>query len=135
MKHIGNNISALVSAVVLAAACVADAGTDVSSNITTSVTWTKADSPYHLKKQIYVEPGATLTIEAGVVVASFVDDQGSLAVCRGAKIYVNGTKDEPVIMTSAEDVELGRKRGNAKRHRRHRGLHYRSRRSQDGRLA
>jgi len=104
MKHIGNNISALVSAVVLAAACVADAGTDVSSNITTSVTWTKADSPYHLKKQIYVEPGATLTIEAGVVVASFVDDQGSLAVCRGAKIYVNGTKDEPVIMTSAEDV-------------------------------
>jgi hypothetical protein len=80
------------------------ASTNVNADIAGSVTWTKAGSPYHLKQQIYVLPGATLTIDAGVVVASFVDDQGSLAVCRGAKIYVNGTKDEPVIMTSAEDV-------------------------------
>lgn len=80
------------------------AGTDVSSNITGQVTWTKANSPYHLKGQIYVTPGASLTIEAGVVVANFVDDQGSLAVCRGAQIHVMGTKNQPVIMTSAEDV-------------------------------
>ena len=83
---------------------IANAGTDVNANIAGSAHWTKAGAPYHLKTQIYVLPGATLTIDAGVVVASFVDDQGSLAVCRGAKIYVNGTAEEPVIMTSAEDV-------------------------------
>ncbi|HSV26862.1 MAG TPA: hypothetical protein VLH60_03120 [Sedimentisphaerales bacterium] len=91
-------------AMTLLAAMNSHAKTFVNSNITTSTTWTKANSPYHLVGQIYVTPGATLTIEAGVVVASFVDHQGSLAVSRGAKIYVLGTKNEPVIMTSAEDV-------------------------------
>jgi hypothetical protein len=86
------------------AAGTAFAGTNVSSDITGSEHWTKANSPYHLKQMIHVKSGATLTIDAGVVVASFVADQGSLAVCRGAKIYVNGTKNDPVIMTSAQDV-------------------------------
>jgi len=96
---------ALVSMLIgLAIVGTAVAGTPVTANITTSQTWTKAGSPYHLTKQIYVEPGATLTMEAGTVVASFVADQGSLAVCRKAKIYIKGTKCEPVIMTSAEDV-------------------------------
>lgn len=76
----------------------------VNSDIAGNVTWTKADSPVHLVGDIYVLPGASLTIEAGVVVASYYDDLGSLAVCQGADIFVNGTADEPVIMTSAEDV-------------------------------
>jgi len=82
-------------------------GTDISGNVGEAGVpnhWTKAGSPYHLKSQIYVLPGSTLTIDAGVVVASYKADEGSLAVCRGARIYVNGTKAEPVIMTSAEDV-------------------------------
>jgi hypothetical protein len=94
----------LIAAGILAAAGAVNASTDVTDDIQGSVTWTKANSPYHLKKQIYVVPGATLTMEAGTVVASLVKDQGSLAVCRGAKLYVMGTADEPVIMTSAEDV-------------------------------
>ncbi len=76
---------------------------EVSNNVTTSTTWT-ADNVYRLKKQIYVLPGATLTIEAGTVVASDPNDGGSLAVARGAKIFVNGTKDNPVVMTSTTDV-------------------------------
>lgn len=76
----------------------------VDSNISTATTWYKSDSPVHLVGDIYVLSGASLTIEPGVVVASYVEDLGSLAICQGAKIYVNGTKDEPVIMTSAEDV-------------------------------
>ncbi|MCF7954809.1 MAG: hypothetical protein K9M75_03305 [Phycisphaerae bacterium] len=102
MKNL-KNIAMIVMALVVVVS-YANAGTDVSSDITGSTHWTKAGAPYHLKTQIYVQPGATLTIDAGVVVASFIADQGSLAVCRGAKIYVNGTKEEPVIMTSAEDV-------------------------------
>lgn len=94
----------LIAMISLVLTGTADAGTNVNADIAGSAHWTKAGAPYHLKQQIYVLPGATLTIDAGVVVASFVDDQGSLAVCRGAKIYVNGTAEEPVIMTSAEDV-------------------------------
>lgn len=75
----------------------------VSSNIATSETWT-ADNFYKLTKQIFVLPGATLTIEAGVVIASDTGVGGSLAVTRGAKIFVNGTKNNPVIMTSTDDV-------------------------------
>ena len=73
----------------------------VTSNITTSTTWTSADT-YNLQGQIYVMPGATLTIEAGTIVAS--DAGGSLAVANGAQIFVNGTGKDPVIMTSKADV-------------------------------
>ena len=73
----------------------------VTCNITTSTTWTSADT-YNLQGQIYVMPGATLTIEAGTIVAS--DAGGSLAVANGAQIFVNGTGKDPVIMTSKADV-------------------------------
>ncbi len=75
----------------------------VISDISTSTTWT-ANNTYNLQQQIYVLPGATLTIEAGVVVASTTNLGGSLAVTRGAQIFINGTKDKPVIMTSKADV-------------------------------
>lgn len=97
-----------------------NAGTTISTNIgaggAEDVVWAKDDiyvntvaqgtsgHPYHLSGQIYVEPGSSLTIDAGVVIASFLSDQGALAVCRDADIFVNGTATEPVIMTSAEDV-------------------------------
>lgn len=74
----------------------------VTNNIETSTTWT-ADNVYNLQKQIYVLPGATLTIEPGTLVQSTTGLGGSLAVCRDAKIYVNGTEDAPVIMTSTSD--------------------------------
>lgn len=97
-------IALLIAMVYFASAGIVSAHTDVNSDITTSTTRTKANSPYHLRKQIYVTPGASLTIEKGVVVASYKPDQGSLAVTRGAKIYTKGERNEPVIMTSAEDV-------------------------------
>lgn len=75
----------------------------VSSNISTSTTWT-ANNTYNLQDQIYVLPGATLTIEAGTVVASTTNLGGSLAVSRGGNINVLGTRANPVIMTSKADV-------------------------------
>jgi hypothetical protein len=75
----------------------------VTSNITTSTTWT-ADNVYSLQQQIYVTNGASLTIEAGTVIASAAGVNGSLAVTRVAQIVVQGTVDRPVIMTSAADV-------------------------------
>ncbi len=75
----------------------------VADNIETSTTWT-ADNVYNLQQQIYVLPGATLTIEPGTLVQSTAGVGGSLAVCRGAKIFVNGTQENPVIMTSTNDT-------------------------------
>ncbi len=105
-KHVMRQIRKVVAGCVISLfiASIASAATvSVSDNIATSTTWT-ANNMYKLTKQIYVLPGATLTIEAGTVIASDTGIGGSLAVARGAKIYVNGTKDNPVIMTSSTDV-------------------------------
>ncbi|NQV33286.1 MAG: hypothetical protein HQ515_11375 [Phycisphaeraceae bacterium] len=74
----------------------------VTEDIAISTTWT-ADNVYNLQDQIYVLPGASLTIEAGTLIQSTAGLGGSLAVTRGAKIYVNGTAEAPVIMTSTND--------------------------------
>jgi hypothetical protein len=87
----------------IAAAAISQTPVLVSANITTSTTWT-ANNVYRLENQIYVLPGATLTIAAGTLIASTANVGGSLAVCKGAQIYVNGTQSNPVIMTSTNDV-------------------------------
>ncbi|HIJ70805.1 MAG TPA: hypothetical protein HPP87_05505 [Planctomycetes bacterium] len=103
MKNI-KKTALLIVMVCIAAAGIANAATTINSNITVNTTWSKSGNPYHLVGDIYVKNGATLTIEAGVIVASFVADDGSLAVCRDSDIRVMGTQQEPVIMTSANDV-------------------------------
>ncbi len=75
----------------------------VTSNISTSTTWT-ADNTYNLQQQIYVLPGATLTIEPGTIIASTTNLGGSLAVTNGAQIHAEGTEDNPIIWTSKADV-------------------------------
>lgn len=102
MKNMRNTVLGVMMALFMASTAGA-ATVKVEKNITASTTWT-ADNVYRLEKQIYVLSGATLTIEAGTVIASTTDAGGSLAVARGAKIFVNGTKDNPVIMTSTDDV-------------------------------
>ncbi len=75
----------------------------VTGDITTSTTWT-ANNTYNLQTQIYVVSGATLTIEAGTVIASDTNIGGSLAVTRGAQLIANGTAQNPIIFTSKADV-------------------------------
>src|SRR5262245_25571063 len=75
----------------------------VNSNISSSTTWT-SNNTYNLQQQIYVLPGATLTVQAGTLIASDTNIGGSLAVCKGAKIIAIGTKDNPIIWTSKADV-------------------------------
>jgi hypothetical protein len=69
-------------------------------------TWS-AGNTYNLLDQIYVEDGADLVIEAGVIIASqdaISTQRGSLAVSPGGQIFVQGTAENPVIMTSYSDV-------------------------------
>ncbi len=75
----------------------------VTADIATSTTWT-ADNTYNLQGQIYVLPGATLTIEPGTVVASDTNGGGSLAITRGAQLFALGEAGAPVVMTSKADV-------------------------------
>lgn len=52
----------------------------VSGTITSDTIWTKANSPYDLSSNVYVNSGVTLTVEPGVVVNY-----------NGHSLYVNGT--------------------------------------------
>jgi hypothetical protein len=96
------NFGALALGLALAGTASA-AEIKVTANISTSTTWT-ANNTYNLQQQIYVLPGATLRIQAGTIVASDTGVGGSLAVARGGQIFVEGTAENPVIMTSKADV-------------------------------
>lgn len=97
---ITKSVVAILSATAIVSSSIA-AEVLVSADIATSTTWTKNNS-YNLQGQRYILPGATLTIQAGTVIAS--DLGGSLAVTRDARIVCVGTKQEPVIFTSKLDV-------------------------------
>ncbi len=90
----------IIAAALATAGLAARASTNiVSGDITNSTVWT-SDNVYTMTNQVFVLPGASLKIEAGTKVMS---DQGSLAVTRGGQIFILGTKDNPVIMTSTSD--------------------------------
>jgi hypothetical protein len=100
MKKNLATVVAMVGATVLSTNALA-AEVLVSGNISTSTIWTK-NNTYNLQGQVFVLPGATLTIEPGTVIAS--DNGGSLAITRGARINAVGTQAEPIIFTSKQDV-------------------------------
>lgn len=58
------------------------------------------DKVYLLKGQVFVRDGQTLTIQPGTVILGEKSSKGTLIIDRGAKIMAQGTKAEPIIMTS-----------------------------------
>jgi hypothetical protein len=102
--RVGSFQALIAGVAALAGAAPAQNIINVTADITVSTTWT-SNNVYNLVNQIYVMPGATLTIQAGTVVASTptTNGAGSLAVTKGAQIFVQGTQQSPVIMTSAND--------------------------------
>jgi hypothetical protein len=63
-----------------------------------------AGTVYEFNGVVVVEPGASLTIPAGTVIANTTGGGGSLLVARGGQLFVNGTDTDPVIITSQADV-------------------------------
>lgn len=57
---------------------------------------------YNLKGFVYVTSGATLTIEPGVVIKGDKSSKGTLIIERGGKIIAQGTKEQPIVFTSAQ---------------------------------
>ncbi|MBP7398998.1 MAG: T9SS type A sorting domain-containing protein [Chitinophagales bacterium] len=69
--------------------------------------WTP-DKEYLLDGFVYIESGGILNIAAGTVIKGLEtptssDNASALIITQGAKINVNGTQSEPVIMTSELD--------------------------------
>jgi hypothetical protein len=73
-----------------------------------NVVWT-ADKTYLLNGFVFVEDGATLTIEAGTVIKGKPgqgENSSALIIARGGKIFANGTATNPIIFTAeADDVD------------------------------
>ncbi|MBK1828179.1 hypothetical protein [Haloferula rosea] len=82
------------------------ADVEITTDVTENTTWTK-DNEYILKKPIFVTNDAELTIEPGTTIYGTEDTVGgtfgSLVVTRGAKLWANGTCDEPIVFTALEE--------------------------------
>lgn len=57
---------------------------------------------YNLTGAFIVEAGGTLTIPAGTTIKASGGTSSYIAVAQDAKIYINGTAQDPVIMTSSK---------------------------------
>lgn len=71
----------------------------VKGPITASVTWT-AGKKYFIKDFVYVESGATLTIQAGTIIKGL--NKGTLIIKPGGKLIAKGTATSPIVFTSAK---------------------------------
>jgi hypothetical protein len=77
----------------------------VQGPISSNVVWT-ADKTYILTNYVYVLSGASLRIEPGTVIKGrngAAPNFGCLFVCRGGKIFAEGTPARPIIFTAEED--------------------------------
>ena len=83
------------------------ASTDLSGGsvlLTSNTTWTLAGSPY-VVDYVYIDNGAVLTIEPGVIVKftyGGADQLAQVNIVDGA-IVANGTEANPIIFTSYSD--------------------------------
>lgn len=75
----------------------------VSGSITTNTTW-KATDQYLLTGFVYVEAGATLTIEPGTIIKGDKASKGALFIKPGAKIVAVGTAEKPIVFTSNQPI-------------------------------
>ena len=65
---------------------------------------------YLLRGAVFVEGGATLTIEAGVQIFGEQATNGTLIIAQGSKIMAEGTESAPIVMSS-DAFEGSRARG------------------------
>ncbi len=74
--------------------------TDFQGDINEGTVTLDASLTYNLTGALVVNEGAVLVIPAGTRIEATRDRSAYIAVARGAKIYINGTSTNPVVMTS-----------------------------------
>lgn len=72
---------------------------EITGNITGAVTWTSGNI-YRLSGFVRVMENARLTIEPGTLIIGDRQSKGTLIVHMGGQIFANGTRENPIIMTS-----------------------------------
>ena len=96
----------VVSAVAPAAGAVTDPGiTFVESDVTTDTTWTPADGPYRIIRDVEVDPGATLTVAPGTSIEIAED----ITVTVSGSLRTNGTAARPVAITRSSGAAAERR--------------------------
>ena len=70
-----------------------------AQDITANTTWTR-NNIYLLNGFVYVNNGATLTIEAGTIIKGDLTNKGSLIIRQGARLIAAGTATQPIVFTS-----------------------------------
>lgn len=73
---------------------------EIEGNLTTRTL--TADKQYLLKGQVFIPNGVTLTVEPGTIIYGEKRSRATLIVERGGKLIAKGTKDKPIVMTSAQ---------------------------------
>ena len=71
----------------------------LEGNITSDRTL-RANNDYLLRGAVFVQDGATLTVEAGTTVFGEGASTGALVVAQGGKLMAEGTADSPIVFTS-----------------------------------
>lgn len=61
------------------------------------------DKKYLIKGQVFVRNGQVLTIEPGTVIFGDKATRGTLVIDRGGKMIADGTKEEPIVLTSNQE--------------------------------
>ncbi|MFZ1687154.1 MAG: hypothetical protein WAU70_07020 [Flavobacteriales bacterium] len=74
---------------------------NLQGSITVNTTLT-ADKTYLLVGFVYVEAGATLTIDPGTVIMGDKNSKGTLIIKRGARIVATGNSSAPIVFTSSQ---------------------------------
>ncbi|WP_433926734.1 T9SS C-terminal target domain-containing protein [Sorangium cellulosum] len=72
---------------------------EIAESIDADTTWS-ADNCYLMKGTLFVEDGATLTIEPGTTIMGDKESLATLVVKPGAMINAKGTADKPIVFTS-----------------------------------
>lgn len=94
----------IIAAAMLSAGVASQAAVyylDADINTSTNLPALPSGDYYSMTNVVYVMPGASLTLDAGVIFKN--SGNGSLGVTRGAQIFVNGTQENPVVFTSLND--------------------------------
>ncbi|MBK6341279.1 MAG: T9SS C-terminal target domain-containing protein [Flavobacteriales bacterium] len=63
-----------------------------------------SDKKWLMKGFLYVNSGATLTVQPGTIVKGDKDSKGTLIVRRGGKLNADGTASNPIVFTSNQPV-------------------------------
>ncbi len=71
----------------------------VEGSTTANFTFT-SNKQWLLQGFVYVEDGATLTIQPGTIIKGDKNSKGTLIIKRGAKINAAGTSSQPIVFTS-----------------------------------